>query len=129
VTTFLLDSHTVLWFVDGNPLLPLPLRAIIEDKSQERWISFATAWELGIKIGLRKLKIQTSLDVYLEEHMLSRGIKMLPITMPHIMQMSGLPLHHRDPFDRLLIAQALHEEMTLLSVDENFDAYGVKRVW
>jgi PIN domain nuclease of toxin-antitoxin system len=125
----LLDSHTVIWFVEGDPRLGSNARKLIEDSSNEKWMSLASVWEIAIKIHIGKLSLGIPLPNYLSMQVAANGIRLLPISLPHILQTLQLPLHHRDPFDRLLVAQSLIEAMPLVSVDAVMDSYGCTRYW
>jgi PIN domain nuclease of toxin-antitoxin system len=127
--TVLLDSHTFLWFVAGDLQLSPVARAAIEDMNNDRFLSIASAWEIGIKVSLGKLPLSQPFDVFLPKQLADNSIDLLPITPEHIYQSMALPFHHRDPFDRIILAQSIVEGMPLLSGDTAFDAYGITRVW
>ena len=95
----------------------------------ELLLSASTMWELSIKSGLTKLKLSLPFRQWMEKATADLGLIVLPITLDHAERQAGLPLHHRDPFDRLLAAQALVEGMPLVSTDAMFDRYGVIRIW
>jgi PIN domain nuclease of toxin-antitoxin system len=125
----LLDTHAFLWFVDDNPRLSQPARVLIESEDSEPFLSVASLWEIAIKISLGKLTLNQSYEVFIPHHMALNGIGILHISIEHTAAVTTLPFHHRDPFDRLLVAQSKIENVTLISADPAFDAYGVKRVW
>lgn len=125
---YLIDSHTFLWFGTEDILLPDRVRDIISDPVNDIRISIASFWEIGIKYSLGKLPLKANV-LGLEQQAHDLDITIVPITMPAIHQMTLLPLHHRDPFDRIIIATALTGGETLLSADSQFDSYGVARVW
>jgi PIN domain nuclease of toxin-antitoxin system len=125
----LLDTHTLLWFLQDAPELPDAVGDRIEAVSTRSWVSMATVWEMAIKISLGKLSVPYSLDEELPGLLEQCGFRTLPLTFVHMGLLSVLPFHHRDPFDRLLAAQAQCEGLVLLSRDEAFDAYGVRRIW
>ena len=125
----LLDSHALIWAVDRPALLSDASRSALQDVNNRLTISAATVWELSIKIGLGKLQLTTSLRDWLQAAMRDLGLELLPITIDHADRQTQLPFHHRDPFDRLLIAQALVEQMPLVSCDAKFDPCGVSRIW
>jgi len=125
---YLIDSHTFLWFGTDDILLPDRVRDIISDPGNDIRISIASFWEIGIKYSLGKLPLKANV-LGLEQQARDLDITIVPITVSSIHQMTLLPLHHRDPFDRIIIATALTGGETLLSVDSLFDAYGVTRVW
>jgi len=117
----LLDTHIILWWMDAVHLIPDKYRLAIEDKNNICFISAATIWEISIKSAIGKLDIP---DNYLEI-LFDQNFKELPITWRHAREVSSLPMHHKDPFDRLLIAQSIVENLTLLSVDEIISKYHV----
>ncbi|MBM3821513.1 MAG: type II toxin-antitoxin system VapC family toxin [Verrucomicrobia bacterium] len=125
----LLDAHTLLWFYEGSPSLSLPARAAIEDPANEKHVSHATAWEIAIKVSLGKLKLAVPYEDVYPNAVAANGFLVLPLDFRHLRELLTLPFHHRDPFDRLLIAQAFVEEMTLVSCDPHFPAYGAKVLW
>lgn len=125
----LLDTHAFLWFVDANPKLSAKAQSEIESPANRKWVSLASCWEIAIKVGLGKLKLSDSVGVFVPRELTANGFSLLPIDLKHAMFVSDLPLHHRDPFDRLLIAQCLVDELGFVSGDEAMDAYGVNRIW
>lgn len=125
----LLDTHAFLWFILNDPRLSGAARAWIVDPSHALWVSPASYWEMAIKISIGKLTIQEPLQTFLETQLAGNDFQVLPIEPRHAAALTSLPFHHRDPFDRLLIAQARVEAMPLVSDDRAFDAYGVHRIW
>lgn len=125
----LLDTHSFLWFLAGDTRLSAPARQTIEDLNNEIFISTASLWEIAIKVSLGKLNLGGPYEQFIPGELNRQRIEVLPIEVGHLSVVSKLPLHHRDPFDRLIIAQALTEGMPIISVDDVFDAYGVQRVW
>ncbi len=125
----LLDTHAWLWFVLGDVSLTSVARAQIEDPSNAKWISAGSYWELAIKIRLGKYALPHPFDEFVRAAVEGQGFEVLPILPQHANALCTLPLHHRDPFDRLLVAQAMTEGMQLVSGDEILSNYGVKRVW
>lgn len=120
----LLDTHILLWYLEGHPNLPETQRQQIEDRRNQVAVSAVSLWEMTIKIAIGKLELMDDLAT-VENTLLQQGIRILPIQTAHLQRLLGLPFHHRDPFDRLIIAQALAEEMTLVSDDAAFAAYPV----
>ncbi len=127
----LLDTHAFLWLINddfahlrGNKAVELFLA-----NDTQAFLSLASVWEMAIKIRLGKLALQQPLADFIPQQLQRNQMELLPIGFEHILQTLQLPFHHRDPFDRLLIAQAISEEMTLLSADGAFSAYNVKQVW
>jgi PIN domain nuclease of toxin-antitoxin system len=125
----LLDTHTFLWFIAGSAELSAIARALIEDPTNESFLSIASAWEMAIKASLGRLTLAQPLEQLLPAQLAANGISILPIGLSHTFRVSSLPLHHRDPFDRMLVAQSLVEQMPLVSVDAALDAYGIRRLW
>ncbi len=125
----LLDTHTVLWFLRDDAQLSAAARLAVEDAGNECWVSMATGWEMAIKSQLGKLRLPLAFDELFPAALEARGFSILPIQAGHLHHYHTLPLHHRDPFDRLMIAQALAEGMTIVGCDEVFDDYGVTRIW
>ncbi|RLT33972.1 MAG: type II toxin-antitoxin system VapC family toxin [Chloroflexi bacterium] len=127
--TYLLDAHTLLWFVAGDATLPLSVRNLIEDRKTRRFVSIATLWEIAIKVNLGKLTMAVGFKELAPHYLLENDMSILPISVPHLQRFVQLPYHHRDPFDRLLIAQSIVEDMPILSRDGVFDAYDSERIW
>jgi len=120
----LLDTHILIWYLEGHPDLPDAQRLLIEDRRNFVAVSAASLWEMAIKISIGKLELMDDLAT-IENILRQQGIDMLSIQTSHLQRLMTLPFHHRDPFDRLIIAQALAEEMTLISNDESFPLYPV----
>ncbi len=125
----LLDTHSFLWFISGDPRLSLTARTLIEDTRNEAFLSVASLWEIAIKISLGRLQLTQPLEVLIPQQLSLNQIGLLGITISHVAQVAALPFHHRDPFDRLLVAQALVDRMALVSQDPALDAYGLTRFW
>ncbi len=125
----LLDTHAFLWFVMGSAKLSGNARALIEDPSNESLLSVASLWEMAIKVSLGKLTLSAPFADLIPEQLNLNGIGLLNIRIDHVSLLATLPFHHRDPFDRLLIAQAITEKMPVVSIDAAFDAYGITRLW
>jgi PIN domain nuclease of toxin-antitoxin system len=125
----LLDTHAFLWWVDGSPRLSKRARAAIGRPGERCVVSLGSCWEMAIKVSLGRLKLPAQLDRFVAEHTAASGFQPLAITLPHAARVATLPFHHRDPFDRLLAAQALEESLAIVSADRIFSRYGVKRVW
>ena len=123
----LLDTHAFLWWVQNDSRLPRSARDAIAD--EDCWLSLASCWELAIKASLNRIVFDRPLSQFLTEQMQANGFSLLPIQFRHVMRVAQFPFHHRDPFDRLLAAQALEQGIWLVSGDGAFDAYGVARIW
>jgi PIN domain nuclease of toxin-antitoxin system len=125
----LLDTHAWLWWVQDAPRLSRPARRAIASPANQCWLSMASAWEMALKISNGKLRIEGDLEHFLPARLAENGFALLPIDVRHVSRTLSLPLHHRDPFDRLLIAQALVEGLAVVSVDSVFSKYDVRRIW
>jgi PIN domain nuclease of toxin-antitoxin system len=126
--TYLLDTHTFLWLLRAPEVLPPQVLHLCEDPAVSLALSAVTPWEMSIKTGLGKLDAAEILDDF--EGVAGRGrLLIVATTIRQVTRSGQLPLHHKDPFDRLLAAQALDLDATLLSRDKVFDLYGVKRIW
>jgi PIN domain nuclease of toxin-antitoxin system len=119
----LLDTHVFLWFIMGSALLSADTRALIEDEKNRKFISVASLWEIAIKSSIGKLSLSAPFDQLIAQQLSLNGFELLPIEVSHLAAVTTLPFHHRDPFDRLLIAQALAENMPIVSSDPAFDTY------
>jgi PIN domain nuclease of toxin-antitoxin system len=124
-----LDTHAFLWFIMGSANLSVNARALIENPANERLLSVASLWEVAIKVSLGKLTISAPFDELIPAQLKLNGIDLLSIKVDHLSALTTLPFHHRDPFDRLIIAQAMVERLPVISIDAGFDTYGVTRDW
>lgn len=125
----LLDTHALLWFVLADSQLSKTVHGLIADKSNERLISPACFWEVAIKGSTGKYSLTMPHEQFFISAINTIGLKILPIEPKHTAVVATLPFHHRDPFDRLLIAQALSEGVPIVSADKAIDVYGVARHW
>lgn len=125
----LLDTHVFLWWVEGERTLPARARAVIANRGNDCLLSVASAWEMAIKAGLGKLKLSLPVTRFVVENVAANGFCMLEIGVSHVGRVETLAAHHGDPFDRLLVAQALEEKLPIVSADPIFGKYGVKRIW
>ena len=125
----LLDTQCWLWWFAQPERLNEEAIAHIADENNELWLSVASIWEIGIKVAIGKLPLPDPLNSYISSRMTQLGVRSLEITVSHALQAAALPLHHRDPFDRMLIAQAQIEEMTLVSADSMFNKYYISLLW
>ncbi|CAN5515280.1 MAG: type II toxin-antitoxin system VapC family toxin [Rubrobacteraceae bacterium] len=125
----LLDTHTFLWFIGGNDDLSGYARSLIEDTGNERLLSVASLWEMAIKKSLGKLKLDLPFPEMVEREIRGNAIEVLDMLPKHLDEMVKLPFHHRDPFDRLIIAQSLSESAPVIGRDEAFDEYPVELLW
>lgn len=125
----LLDTHTFLWLVEGSPSLSVGAQATLADPRNELYLSVASVWELAIKTGNKKLSLTDPLDLFVRKWTKAYQLALLPIETDHALAVTGLPAHHRDPFDRILLAQTLIEGMTLVSGDSKLAPYAVPILW
>ena len=121
----LLDTHIFIWFVLSPSQLSASALAAIQNPQNRVFLSLVSAWEMSIKSGLGKLHLTQPIEAFVEDQARRNRFEILPITLPHIAAVERLPQHHRDPFDRLLIAQSMTEAMPLISADHAFDAYPI----
>jgi len=125
----LLDTHVLLWWLLDEKAVSAAARTAIADGNNDTFVSAASAWEISIKFKSGKLPTAAPLIVQFENAILYEGFSSMPMTLRHGERAGALPLHHKDPFDRILIAQALAEDLTLVSNERLFDRYGVTRLW
>lgn len=125
----LLDTHTFLWAVVEDPRLPARVKKILKDTHNELFLSVASAWEITIKAQLGKLKLPLEAAAYIPDRLAFYGMEGLPIRMRHVLQLGSLPALHRDPFDRILIAQSQVEDLPMLTADPMIARYGVHVIW
>jgi PIN domain nuclease of toxin-antitoxin system len=125
----LLDSHTLIWAVDEPTKLSATAVAALQDPGNDLLVSAGSIWEIAIKVGLKKLTLSQPFRPWIEKAIADLGASLLSINIEHADTLVGLPMHHRDPFDRLLVAQSKIEMLPVVGADAQFDAYGITRVW
>jgi PIN domain nuclease of toxin-antitoxin system len=125
----LVDTHTFLWWIDDGSRLSARARAAIANRDNVCYLSLASVWEMAIKVSLGRLELPSSVDRFVSEQLAANQFEALPIDLRHAGEVARLPFHHRDPFDRILAAQALTDGLSVVSADPVFRKYGVKRVW
>jgi len=125
----LLDTHALLWAVDDPSKLGVSAATALQHRSNDLHISAAVLWEISIKVAIGKLRLGPSFDIWANSAIAGLDARLLPISIEHANRQIALPWHHRDPFDRLLVAQGLSEGMTIVSKDPQFDAYAAPRIW
>ena len=125
----LLDTHAFLWWIADSPELPKRARRAIASAGNECLVSAASCWEMAIKVSIGKLELPGTVERFVPHHMMLNGFRELSIDMRHAAGVARLPFHHRDPFDRLLVSQAVEEDLPIVSADRSFEKYGVTRIW
>ena len=125
----LLDTHTFLWWINNDSSLSEPARIAVSSQVNECYLSLASCWELAIKTSIGKLQLTKTVDRFIPEELAANDFQLLSIDFRHVAKVETLPFHHRDPFDRLLVAQALIEKMIIISADAVLSEYGIKRLW
>ena len=126
-TSFTLDTHSLIWFLNGDKQLSKPARAAIEKVSNNKYISIASLWKMAIKISLKKLEFAAFPD--LANMIAENGFEILPITFEHTLKVAELEFIHGDPFDRILIAQCIVEQLAIISKDSNIEKYPIEVIW
>lgn len=124
----LVDTHALIWFITNDRSLPKKTKTIIEDSDNSCVVSVASLWEMGIKYSLGRIELKSDLE-NIFRIIEKSGFGLLPITPEHILASTKLGLHHKDPFDRIIIAQAITEKLTIISKDKQFKYYPVKVIW
>lgn len=129
MSDLLLDTHAFLWWVDDSPKLGRRARNAIADPARRCFLSLASSWEIAIKVSLGKLELPGPIERFVPAQLAANDFEELPLGFAHVTRVARLPFHHRDPFDRLLAAQALEAGLTVVSADPVFRRYGVRVVW
>ncbi|MBI3757203.1 MAG: type II toxin-antitoxin system VapC family toxin [Deltaproteobacteria bacterium] len=127
--TLLLDTHSFLWFWWDDPQLSEAAKQAICDPTNRKLVSTASCWEIAIKVSLKKLDLGAPYRGFIHQHMVRNNFELLQITDEHLAGLVDLPFHHKDPFDRMLVAQSLYEQIPIVSADPQLDAYGLTRIW
>lgn len=125
----LIDSHALIWYVDQDNLLSPASHAVISDPTNDLLLSAGSIWEIGIKVGLGKLILTEPFKPWMNQAISDLDVTVVPLTVEYVDVQSNLPRHHGDPFDRLIVAQAIIEQVSIISADANLDAYGITRIW
>ena len=125
----LLDTHAFLWWIEDAPALSRKARAAIADPQNQILLSLASSWEMAIKLSLGRLKLPDVIERFIPDQLAANGFSQLQIDFRHVAKVAALAFHHRDPFDRLLAAQAIEEDLPIITSDRVFRKYGVKRIW
>ena len=125
----LLDTHTLIWYYHTDPKMSVLARQLIQDPASTVFVSAASHWEIAIKLSTGKLTIGEPFPDFVQHAIHDNGFTILPIEPRHTAEIIALPFHHRDPFDRIIVAQAVVEKMAIVSVDPILDAYPIRRIW
>jgi PIN domain nuclease of toxin-antitoxin system len=125
----LIDTHALLWIAGDENKVSARARSVFLNPRNGLYFSAANLWEMAIKISIKKLNLGSTLDDFIEDHIVGNGILLLPIKPSHVVRIATMPFIHRDPFDRLMVAQALAENMRILSSDRQLDGYSIQRIW
>jgi PIN domain nuclease of toxin-antitoxin system len=125
----LLDTHSFLWFIAGDPRCSTRARELIADPTHDALLSIAGLWEIAIKVSLNKLILTMPFGELIPQQLYLNYINILAIELADLQTVAQLPFHHRDPFDRLLIAQSLTHQVPIVSADKSLDLYGIERIW
>jgi PIN domain nuclease of toxin-antitoxin system len=123
----LIDTHVFLWGIQGAGKVSGRVRTLLP--AAEVWISVASLWEIITKVQIGKLVLPTPVGDYLAAKLKMNGVSVLPLTFDHVRRLEEIPLHHRDPFDRILISQSLEEKLPLVSSDPHFEKYPIQLIW
>jgi PIN domain nuclease of toxin-antitoxin system len=124
----LLDTHAFIWFVEGSPELSLKAKNAILDENNVKYVSIVSLWEMSIKVAQGKLNLKSPFETVLED-VYNNGFKLYDIKFDHLLKNTELDWHHRDPFDRLLISQAIIDDFTVITKDGNFPSYPIQIIW
>ena len=125
----LLDTHAFIWYVTNNQKLSVTAQQLINESSNQVLLSIVSIWEMAIKHSVGKLSFELPFEVFVAQQLALNNFDLLNIKIAHLNVVANLPLHHRDPFDRLIIAQGMVESIPVISTDKIFDSYPVKRLW
>ena len=123
----LIDTHVLLWGLTEESRLSRRVRSLLP--AADVWISVASIWEIIAKVQIGKLALPNPVGPYLTAKLAANGVSVLPVTLDHVLRIEGMDLHHRDPFDRILIAQSLQEKLPIVTADPVFDRYSVQLIW
>ena len=124
----LLDTHALIWYAEGNNKLSMKAKAELENSNNLKFVSIASLWEIAIKASLNKIELKKTFKEVIR-FLINNNIDLLPIKIEQLNTLLDLPYHHKDPFDRLIIAQAITENITIISVDQQFKPYPVNVIW
>ena len=125
----LLDTHTFVWYVTNNQKLSSTARQLINEGNNEVLLSIVSIWEMAIKHSIGKLSFELPFEIFISQQLAVNNFDLLNIKISYLNVVANLPLHHRDPFDRLIIAQAMVEQIPIVGTDKIFDSYPIQRLW
>jgi len=125
----LLDTHAFVWLTSGDRRLSALARRIVEDRNNDTYVSIVSCWEIAIKVSLGRLEVAAPLAELFTDEIEGNGMTLVTVERSHLLELTKLPLAHKDPFDRLLAAQARIANLALISNDQAMDAYGISRIW
>ncbi|BAY39740.1 hypothetical protein NIES2111_41170 [Nostoc sp. NIES-2111] len=127
--SLMLDTHTFLWFIEGSLNLSDTAKNLIEDERNQKFLSVASLWEMSIKVSIGKLQLKMAFTELVKQQVYGNAIELLTIKPEHLDELAKLPFHHKDPFDRLIIAQSLVESLPIVTRDSVFKSYSVQILW
>jgi PIN domain nuclease of toxin-antitoxin system len=125
----LLDTHAFIWWANNDPLLSTPARIAVGDRANEIFLSSVSTWEMAIKVAIGKLSLSATVPIFVGSQVAQYRFVPLPISYDHTYQVETMTLHHNDPFDRLLIAQAIVENLVIVTCDSKFAPYAIQTLW
>ncbi len=125
----IMDTHTFLWFIEGNVSLSQPAKILIENMEYQKVLSIASLWEMSIKASLKRLELKADFPTIVQRYVYGNGFDLLSIKPEHLEQLARLPFYHKDPFDRLIIAQAIAENISIITKDSMFKNYPIGLFW
>jgi PIN domain nuclease of toxin-antitoxin system len=124
----LLDTHAFIWFINGDNQLPKKVIKLIEDSNNQCYLSIASIWEIAIKVSLGRLVLKSEFN-HIQQLIIKNDFEILPIHFDHLISIQKLEFFHRDPFDRLIISQAIAEDFIIISKDKEFSLYPIRVIW
>jgi len=125
---YLLDTHTLIWFLNGDKKISKTVQSLIENTNNKKFVSIGSLWEMAIKISLKKLEFDGTIPEIIDL-IEQNSFELIPISTAHIAELERLPIVHRDPFDRMLVVQAMVEDLVILTRDENIPQYNIRTTW
>jgi PIN domain nuclease of toxin-antitoxin system len=125
----LLDTHVFLWWNEGSPRLSRPVRRLLSDSGNRLYVSVVSTWEMALKAQTGKLGLPAAISTYIPARLAHYAMEALPLTLEHVLAASSLPAYHRDPFDRMLVAQGQVEQLPIVTRDPQIRKYAVETIW